>query len=238
MLTATNLTYIRNQKKLLNSASVTFNNHSVHAIIGINGAGKSTLLKILAGIWQPTDGVVAVDSRDIATWDRRQASRILSLVPQAPQVFFNYTVSDIVAMGGYPLGRAVTAKAIADALSIVDALHLLDRPIMEVSAGERQRVYIARALLTGSPILLLDEPTANLDIRHQIQIWDLMHHLGTNGKAVIVATHDLSATRRYCDTATLMHKGQVINTGSPNDVITDGALRDVFGVDAHTAALV
>ena len=167
-------------------------------------------------------------------------SKTISLVGQNVPIVFDFTVENIVGMGRYPYGnRTFSAhdKEIIDwALSAVDALHLRSRPVSQLSTGERQRIYIARALVTESPILLLDEPTSSLDIRHQIEIWNLMKSLLQKGKVIIVTSHDLIATARYCDHVAIMHKGRAVSTGPFSEVVNKDLLQQVFGVLPATEA--
>ena len=169
------------------------------------------MLKTLTGIWKPTEGQVCWQNENLLTQDRRTISRTLSFVPQNSAAPFDFTVTEIVAMGRYPHGtfrsREGSLEKVYETLKLVNAWHLRDRPISQLSSGERQQVYIARALLTESPVLLLDEPTANLDIKHQYEIWKLLVNLKEKGKLVIVASHDLVAIQKYCFHVSILNQG-------------------------------
>lgn len=228
------LGYTSEEKTLLEDISVEFESGILHGIIGPNGSGKSTLLKTLAGIWKPTQGAVYWEGEHLLNRDRKEVSRILSLVPQNPVSPFDFLVEDIVAMGRYPYNSRYWVESnesfIDQALHNADVSHLRLRKINQLSHGERQRVYIARALVTESPILLLDEPTASLDIRHRFEIWSLLQRLVDKGKIVIVTTHDLSIAERYCGQIVVISNGRCVGSGSYDSVMTSRLLQEVFGI--------
>ncbi len=229
MLKANKLSYRLRGQLLLDGISLPFAAGKITGILGPNGAGKSTLLKTLAGIWRPTEGTVLWQEQDLLSRDRTAISQVISLVPQSPSSYFDYTVREIVAMGRYAHGGGST-PLIDNALRQVDAYHLQQRKISEISAGERQRVYIGRALTTEAPILLLDEPTANLDIRHQREIWHILRALATQGKVIIVSLHDFIAAEKYCDEIAVIHAGRCAGHGQYRTVMTPSLLQDVFSI--------
>jgi len=204
----------------------------LYGIIGPNGSGKSTLLKTMTGVWKPTEGKVFWQDEELLKKERTEISKVVSLVPQTPMIHFDFSVEDIVSMGRYPHGKSVGARVdiIEWALRIVDVLHLRHRKITQVSSGERQRVYIARALVTESPVLLLDEPTTNLDIRHKSDIWKLLRMLVDQGKIVVVTNHDLRVTEKFCDEVALLNQGRCVRQGSFGEVLTQDVIEEVFGV--------
>lgn len=233
-LIASDLCYSVNGKSLLNNISLELSSGCLHAILGPNGSGKSTLLKILTGIWKLSSGMVTWNGNPLLSQRRQEISRIISLVPQNPQPSFDFLVEDIVAMGRYPYNtrywNAKDEPLIHHALSSVDAWHLRHRRVNQLSFGERQRVYIARALVTQSPILLLDEPTASLDIRHQLEIWDLLQTFVEKGKIVVITTHDLTIAKRYCAHVVVLNQGSCVGEGSFSALMTPNLLKDVFGI--------
>lgn len=217
---------------LLQNISAEFAPNKLHAILGPNGSGKSTLLKTLSGIWAPTAGQVLWNNTNIHTLTRAEISRTLSLVPQAPPLPFAFTVTDVVAMGRYASGYSdKDPDLITQALEQVDAQYLHNRPLPELSSGERQRVYIARALVADTPILLLDEPTTSLDIKHQIDIWELLRSLVSPTRTLIVATHDLQATHHYCDNLFILKEGKY-----QGNHLTEDLLQEVFGISSAQMA--
>lgn len=233
-LITTSLAYKINGKTLLNDISLEFHGGHLHGILGPNGSGKSTLLKLLSGIWKPSTGSIFWNSTPLLEQERQTLSRIISLVPQQPQTLFDFLVEDLVAMGRYAYDRfywhAAEGPLVHEALKVVDAWHLRRRRVNQLSFGERQRVYIARALVTESPILLLDEPTASLDIQHQLEIWQLLERLVQKGKIVIVTTHDLAIAERYCHRVAILNHGRCIGQGEFNSLVTSKLLEEVFGV--------
>ncbi len=234
VLKADKLHCMLNDDILLDDISLELHPGKLYGILGPNGSGKSTLLRHLGGIWQPTRGSVYWNDTPLHSLPRNQISRTISLVPQNSPVHFDFTVSDVVAMGRYPharsSSRAENRQLIANALEQVDLWELRDRLVTHLSNGETQRVYIARALVTESPVLLLDEPTANLDVRHQLEIWQLLQDLVAQGKLIVVTVHDLNATLRFCEEIAVLEKGRCLAYGSPNEVLDDYILGRVFGV--------
>jgi iron complex transport system ATP-binding protein len=228
------LSYAIKDNFLINNISLEFTSGQLHGIIGPNGSGKSTLLKTLSGIWRLSSGNILWNNSSLMMASRQVVSCTISLVPQNPQVQFDFSVEDIVAMGRYahdPHYWTTSQKELLQqALTVVDAWHLRSRRITCLSQGERQRVYIARALVTEAPILLLDEPTTSLDIRHQIEIWQLLERLANDGKIVIVSTHDIAFAERYCHNMAILNHGKCIAHGKFSSIMTPEILKDVFGV--------
>lgn len=229
-----NLTYRIERHQLIEGLSLEFEPGLLHGILGPNGAGKSTLLKCLSRIWAPSEGKIRWLGQDLSLCSRPELSRVLSLVPQNPQLYFDFNVYDMVAMGRYSRGTrtALARKKIEESLRQVNGWHLREQMISQLSGGERQRIYIARALATEAPILLLDEPTSHLDLRHQLEIWNHLRSIALQGKLVITAIHDISAARRFCDKLIILQEGRCIATGSYEQVMIPELLRTVFGVEA------
>lgn len=234
MLQAQHLDFLLGDRPLLEGIDLTFEGGIVHGIMGPNGAGKSTLLKCLNGIWTPTSGRVRWNERDLLAMEREEISRTVSMVPQTPSMLFQFTAEDLVAMGRYPHGRCRNTtedQAKVDwALRQVDAIPLRKNLVRELSQGERQRVYIARALVTESPVILLDEPTASLDLRHQMEIWFLLRELSAQGKVVIVVVHDLEACQRFCDRVLLLKEGRCVGQGHTKELLQPHRLHDLFDI--------
>ena len=229
MLTAENISFERKKKIFLNNISLSFEPGKLHGILGPNGAGKSTFLKTLAGIWKPTSGKVLWKKENLLDKPRSLISQIVSLVPQNPQSAFSFTVEEMVAMGRYSLKHNL--KVIQNSLEAVNAWQFRHVPITELSQGEKQRVYIARALATEAPILLLDEPTTSLDICHQITVWQLLQQIAANGKVVIATMHDLQAAKLYCDKVTIIHRGEFVASGKFADILTPSVMQQVFNLN-------
>ena len=234
MLQAKQITYALQGKHLIENVTLDFEPGILYGILGPNGSGKSTLLKTLTGIWKPTSGSIVWKGRDLLSQDRREISKTISLVSHYGPIAFDFTVHEVVSMGRYPhepfLSSRTSHAKVEWALKLVDAWELRDRNVNNLSNGERQRVYIARALVTESEILLLDEPASSLDIRHQLEIWQLLRQLLASGKVIIVANHDLVSTARFCDRVAVMDHGRCIAHGPFPDVVQEKLLHDVFGV--------
>ena len=227
-----NLTYRLHRRALIEDISLNFEPGFLYGILGPNGSGKSTLLKTLSRIWTPTKGHLSWHGKNLLRFSRLEMSRTISLVPQNPTLYFDFSVYDMVAMGRYPHGsRSLEAQnRIEEMLLQVDAWHLRHQLLSQLSGGEKQRVYIARALATQAPILLLDEPTSHLDLRHQLEIWQLLCGLARKGKLVIAAVHDLLAAQRYCDQLAILHRGRCQATGPYESIMTPQLLETFFGI--------
>jgi iron complex transport system ATP-binding protein len=206
-------------------------------VIGPNGAGKSTLLRLVAGLLRPARGSVRILGRDLGALGRREVARTLGVVLQENPFAFDYTVSDVVMMGRNPyLGRFQSPgkhdrEAVNAALEFVDALFLKDKRINSISAGERQRVVMARALAQEPGILMLDEATSHLDIAHQQLIARILSDLNRQGKTVVFLSHDLNLAALYCSRILLLDRGKTVACDVPERVITAELIRAVYGVE-------
>ncbi len=205
-------------------------------LIGPNGAGKSTLLRALASVLRYQDGAVSLFGRDLEALSSRNIAELLALLPQTPPYSQGFTAVELVLMGRYPhLGRFQVEgredERIAHEsmrLTETDAFH--ERSVDTLSGGERQRVFLARALAQQPQILLLDEPTSNLDILHQLKILTLVRRLVDDGLTVVTAIHDLNLAARFCDRLVLLNRGRVVADGSPETVIKPDVVERAFGV--------
>ncbi|MBU6999025.1 MAG: heme ABC transporter ATP-binding protein [Theionarchaea archaeon] len=207
-------------------------------LIGPNGSGKSTLLHVMSKILNPTCGTVYLGDVEIESMKLKEVARVLAVIPQDSPMTFSFTVADIVIMGRNPHLTLFHSEGKEDieiarkAMEATDTFHLRNRVITNLSGGERQRVIIARALAQSPKVLLLDEPTANLDIRHQIEIFDLVKRLTEEGLIVICAIHDLNLASLYSDRLIVLKEGRVLAFGNPEEVLTVENMREIFGVEA------
>ena len=238
-LEARGISVERGGRKILHDVSLRIEPGRFTALVGPNGSGKSTLLKALAGLWPVSTGEVLFGAQPLHTFKRRDIAKRIAFVPQDTHIDFAFTVEEIVAMGRHPhRGRfapetAADRKAITAALERCDVEDLKPRAANTLSGGERQRVLIARSLAAQPEVVLLDEPTASLDIEHAIEILDLCRELAREGHAVAVAIHDLNAVTRYADVSALIDRGRVVKVGATEDVLSPAAFAEVFGVQAE-----
>lgn len=208
------------------------------ALVGPNGAGKSTLLKLLLGWLSPDRGGVEVEGRALSVLSRRDVARKIAFVPQESRVDFAFTARELVTMGRMPyLGRfqpegPADLSAVERALDATETRALADRIVSELSGGERQRVQLARALAQETDVLLLDEPTANLDIEHQLALLELVRELVRDGRAAMMALHDLSLAARFADRVVVLASGSIVAAGKPSEVFTEGLLERWFHIRA------
>ncbi len=219
--------------------SVRIQRGSLTGLIGPNGCGKTTLLKLLAGVLAPDSGLVALDGRDLAGMSRRTVARRIAVVPQETHPAFEYSVIEMALMGRHPhLGpfqlEGPDDLAIAyEALAATGTAQLAERSYMTLSGGEKQRVVIASALTQTPEVLLLDEPTASLDLGFQIEIGLLLRRLNQERSATMVmATHDLNLAASLCDTLVLMRNGRVLASGNTREVLTSAMVRQLYDVEA------
>lgn len=230
-----------NGRVLLDAISLVLRAGQCVGIVGPNGAGKTTLLRTMAGLLAPSKGTVLLDGASLDMYRRRQVAQQIACVPQLSAVGeFRFSSKDIVLMGRYPhLGpwQSETASdrdIVKKAMDETDTLPFAERAVTELSGGERQRVTLARALAQTPRVLLLDEPTATLDLSHQLQVLNLIRRLvDQEGIAAVAALHDLSLASRYCDRLLLMQQGCIVADGTPAEVLTPERLAQVYGVTAR-----
>jgi iron complex transport system ATP-binding protein len=206
------------------------------ALIGPNGAGKSTLLHTLSGILPSAAGSVLLHGRPLQSYSRREIARRIALVPQAGEMVGGITVEETVALGRYPWMGPVAPPSPEDraqieaALGDMDLVPLRGRRLETLSGGERQRVFLARALAQATPALLLDEPAANLDLRYQQETFERLRALvASRGVAVLVAEHQLNLVAAACDRVLVLHAGALSAQGTPQEILTETLLHEVFG---------
>ncbi len=205
-------------------------------IIGPNGSGKTTLLKVINSIIKPQRGSMELLDSPFQSYTRKALARLLALVPQEVPSDFPFTVHDVVLMGRYPhlgvfgLEKEQDQKIAKEAMEFTDILHLGTRRLSQLSGGERQRVFIARAICQEPQIILLDEPTASLDLAHQVRTMDLMEQLkNEKGITVIMVSHDINLAAMYGDRLLLLKEGKILKIGTPAEVITFAILEEAYG---------
>ena len=222
----------------LSSIKAAFLPGRLHAILGPNGAGKSTLLRALVGIEPTIRSEIYLGDQPLSALSRRQRARSISYLPQSQVVHWGMTARRVVALGRLPYTHGHTRlsagdeDAITRAMTDTDTLGFANRPIDQLSGGERARVLLARALAVDALILLADEPLAALDPGHQIDVMRLLRNQARRGKTVITVLHDLTLASRYCDTALVLEEGRMANAGAPEAVLTPELLARVYGITA------
>jgi iron complex transport system ATP-binding protein len=226
-------------QRVLEGVSIEVPRGSLLAVLGPNGSGKTTLLKLLAGILRPQHGRVTLDGRDLREYSRAQLARRIAVVPQEVHPAFEYTVLEMVLMGRYAHLGAFEVEGPEDVRLARDALKATGTDALEarrfdaLSGGEKQRVVIAAALAQAGDVLLLDEPTASLDLGYQLEVAGLIERLNRErGVTIVLSTHDLNFAASVCRSVLLVRNGRVLATGPTDEVITPANIRVVYVVDA------
>lgn len=227
----------RGDREVLRDVSLDVEHGRVLALVGPNGAGKSSLLGLLAADLHPSAGRVEILGRDAQSWRPRDLAVHRSVLLQANEVSFAFSVADVVEMGRSPwLGRSDAEddqRAVENAVERADIGHLLDRPFTALSGGEKARVSLARVLAQDTEVVLLDEPTAALDLRHQEEVMVVARELADRGRAVVVVLHDLSVAAAYADRVAVVDAGRLVAHGRPHEVLTPERVEATYGIAVH-----
>ena len=239
LLNMQNVSVELGERDVIKGVSADFHPGALTGVIGPNGAGKTTLLRALAGILPIQAGEISLDGEPIESFDRKETARRVGYHGQKQEPTFPFRVDETVMMGRYPhLGRLspeteTDREAVDAALRDVDAAGLASRAINELSGGELQRVLIARTLAAQTPVLLLDEPFANLDVRHCLDILEILRAQAREGRTVVVSVHDLNLAHRYCDELLLLYEGEILAQGNAGSVLTPRLIEQAFHVRAQ-----
>ncbi len=235
-----NVSHRYNGSNVLEGVSFSVSMGGFLGVIGPNGAGKSTLLKVISRSIKPDTGEVLLDGRPICEMKRRETARRIAFVPEETVVNFSFTCRDIVLMGRTPYINRFSwegnedYRKVEEAMKLTDTLKFKARDINDLSSGEKQRVIIARALAQEPDILLLDEPTSHLDISHQKVILDLIRKLNRdNNLTIITVMHDINLAALYCEELLFLNNGKIYMKGSPQELITENNIREVYGTDVQ-----
>ena len=235
-ITAKNLSYSFGEDLVLKNISFEVPKGDFFIIIGPNGSGKTTLMKIISGILKPQKGELEILNRPIDQYHRKALAQTIAFVPQMTFADFPFTVTEIVLMGRSPylgilgLEEENDLEIANQAIAFTGLENLAHRKLDQLSGGEQQRVFIARAICQEPDIILLDEPTASLDLAYQVRIMDLMEKLkNEKGTTVVMVSHDVNLAAMYADHLLLLHKGQVLCQGLPDEVITYQTLEAAYG---------
>jgi iron complex transport system ATP-binding protein len=224
----------------IQGVDLTVRSGEVVGLVGPNGSGKTTVVRVSSRTLPPRAGRVRVDGRDPYAMPAREAARLVAVVPQEFAPTFSFTVLEVILMGRSPYlspwggGGARDYQRAREAAESLRVQHLADRPVEELSGGEKQRVVLAQALAQDAPVLLLDEPTTHLDVRHVVGILDIVRGLAISGeKGVLAIFHDLNLASAYCDRLLALDLGRVVAEGPPEEVVTRGFIEDVYGVEGE-----
>jgi iron complex transport system ATP-binding protein len=238
LLTADKISFAYGDRRVLDEVSLAVGAGEFVGVIGANGSGKTTLLRALLGLL-PATGEVRLCGAPLDSLTRREIALRATMVQQDTRIDFAFTGREVVAMGRTPhLGRftpetIVDKKAITLAMSMTETEEFGKRLVTELSGGERQRIHLARALAQNTEIILLDEPTANLDLLHQFEALDLIMKVTRQGKAALAAIHDLALATRFCDRLLLLAGGEIVAAGRPVEVVTESNLAQFFALRAR-----
>lgn len=223
---------------VLNGINFDVRQGEILGIVGPNGSGKSTLLKLLSGVLKLVKGRILLSGRQISRLNHKSIAKIVAVVPQNMVITFPFTAQEIVMMGRSPhlgmlqMERKKDFNIVEQAMRYTNSLEFANRKIDELSGGERQRVIIARALAQEPRIILLDEPTAHLDLKYQIEIFDLIKRFNMeNLMTVVVVSHDLNLAGEYCDRLILLKEGKIYKIGNPKEVITEEDIKEVYDTE-------
>jgi iron complex transport system ATP-binding protein len=239
LLHADDVSFSYGTMPVLTAVSMQLRRREILGILGPNGSGKTTLLRLLSGTRQPSSGQVLLDGAPVQHLSRKALAQRVAVVPQETQLAYDYTCMEMVLMGRHPhlglfqLEGPSDVEAARGALRATGTAHLEARQFNTLSGGEKQRVVIAAALAQASDILLLDEPTASLDLAYQLEIADLLTALNRDrGATIAVSTHDLNLAAAVCHQMVLLRSGRVIAAGPTSDVLTPAHIRALYGVTA------
>jgi iron complex transport system ATP-binding protein len=237
MLTATNIHFGFGNRTVLNGVSLTLAEGEFVCLAGPNGSGKTTLLRILLNHYR-APGQITWSGQPLAQWTTRRLSQLVAYLPQSPAFEPTQTVADIIKLGRSPHWSAFGLESPADMHIVAQVAAQLaltddmDRPLLELSGGQRQRVFLARCLAQQPRALLLDEPGTHLDIKHQVELIKLLHHLATDQKlAILMASHDLNLAAALATRLILLHNGQIAAAGKPADVLKPEILRNIYQLE-------
>ena len=241
MLRADNVSFAY-RAPVLDGVSFEVRRGAIVGLLGPNGAGKTTLVRILDGMLRPTSGRVTIDGEEVAGMARRVVARRVAVVPQETHAAFDFTAIEIVLMGRYPylgplqLEGPDDLRVAREAMAATGTSAFENRSFATLSGGEKQRVVIASAIAQAAEILLLDEPTASLDVRYQLEIASLLVRLNQNrGTTMLLSTHDLNLAASICSDLVLLRAGRVLAAGPSDEVLTADTIRRLYDVDAEVS---
>ena len=238
MLVVEDLQFAYKDRPIVRDLSLEVGDGELVGLVGPNGSGKTTLLRLISGVLRPSMGRISVNGTNVATLRAGKRAALVSVVPQNPQLPLSFRVLDLVLMGRNPHLKLLQWERRRDlevstrAMELTDTEHLADRTVGTLSGGERQRAVVAMALAQEAPVMLLDEPTSNLDLAHQTGIMDLVKSVQRQrGGGVLVAMHDLTLAAQYCDRLVMLAEGRSYAEGPPAAVLTAENISRIYGAD-------
>ncbi|NLK25163.1 MAG: ABC transporter ATP-binding protein [Euryarchaeota archaeon] len=206
-------------------------------LIGPNGSGKSTLLRLMNGVLKPKVGTIMMEGRSIDTMKIDEIARICANVPTEFSEEFNLSVQDLISLGRYPFAKGLwwddheDEEMVMDAMRKFNVYHLRDRRFSELSSGEGQRVLLAKAVVQCPRVMLVDEPSAHLDLRYKLEVMEHLRDLLGDKVTIVIASHDLNLLAKYCDKVMILSEGRIVAIGTPEEVITPEVVEQVYGVE-------
>ena len=240
MLTVRGLKFSYRGSAVLNGLDLDVREGEMVGVVGPNGAGKTTLLRLVTGVLRSSGGRILMGGADMGALSPSERARLVSVVPQNPELPLSFSVLDLVMMGRNPHLRLLQWEGRGDleiatrAMEVTETGHLAGRSLGTLSGGERQRAVVAMALAQEAPFLLLDEPTSNLDLAHQTRVMDMVRDVQRRrGGGVLLAMHDLTLAAQYCDRLVLLADGRCYAEGAPGTVLTRESIARVYGTEVH-----
>lgn len=238
MITVKNLNFKYGEKSILENINFNIQKNKFYSILGPNGSGKTTLLKNINKSLEQIKNTIFIENEDLYFIKNKDLAKKISWVPQNTSIDFDFSVMDIVLMGRNPYISRFSSEShedltiVEESMKITNTWNLKDKNIRELSGGERQRVIIARALAQKTDILLLDEPTSNLDIHHQIELLDTIKFVNSN-MTIVAVLHDLNLASQYSDYLILLKDGKIISIGTPEQVLTKHNIQLAYDIDVN-----